>query len=130
MFFKGVLLEDPDEVLEKPGSNSRIARRVSFTDVQEIVKIESILTSYIKEAIEVERAGLEVNLEEKKEPIPKEFKQKLEENPDLKSAFEALTPGRQRGYLLYFLDAKQSKTRKRRIEKYVDKILDGKGLHD
>lgn len=130
MFFKGVLLEDPEGILEKPGKNSRIARRIPFTGVQEIVEIEPAIKTYIQEAIEAEKAGLEVDVEEETEPIPQEFQKKLDENPDLKAAFEALTPGRQRGYILYFSDAKQSKTRKRRVEKYVDKILDGKGLRE
>lgn len=130
MFFKGVLLEDPRGVLEKPGENSRVARRISFTGVQEIIETESILKSYINEAIEAEKAGLEVNLEEKSEPVPEEFQKKLYENSALKTAFEELTPGRQRGYILYFSDATQSKTRKHRVEKYIDKILDGKGLRE
>ncbi len=130
MFFKGVLLEDPKGILEKPGANSRVARRIPFTSVQEIVEMEPILKSYIHEAIEVEKAGLEVDLEEKPEPVPEELQKKLDENPALKTAFEALTPGRQRGYILYFSDAKQSKTRKRRVEKYMDKILEGKGLRE
>lgn len=130
MFFKGVLLEDPNDVLEKPGENSRIARRISFTNVQEIIEMEPTIESYIKEAIEAEKVGLEVDIEEKKKPIPEEFQAKMDENPDLKSAFEELTPGRQRGYILYFSDAKQSKTRRRRIEKYIPKILDGKGLRE
>lgn len=130
MFFKGVLLEDPKDILEKPGKNSRVARRIPFTSLDEVVEMKSILESYIKEAIKAEKAGLEVELEDKKEPIPDEFQKKLDENPDLKAAFDDLTPGRQRGYLLYFSDAKQSKTRERRVEKYVDKILDGKGLRE
>lgn len=130
MFFKGVLLEDPQGVLEKPGENSRVARRIPFTGVQEIVEMEPTLKLYIHEAIEAEKAGLEVDIEENTEPIPEEFQQKLDENPALKTAFEALTPGRQRGYILYFSGAKKSKTRKRRVEKYVDKILKGKGLRE
>lgn len=130
MFFKGVLLKDPEGILEKPGKNSRIARRTSFTGIQEIVEMKSILKAYIEEAIEAEKAGLEVEVEEKKEPIPEEFQQKLDENPDLKAAFNDLTPGRQRGYILYFSDVKQSKTRMRRVEKYIDKIMDGKGLRE
>lgn len=130
MFFKGVLLEDPDGVLEKPGENSRVARRIRFTSIEKIVEMEPILKSYIAEAIEAEKAGLEVDTEEKKEPIPEELQTKFKENPDFKTAFEALTPGRQRGYLLYFSDAKQSKTRKRRVEKYMDKIFSGKGLRE
>lgn len=130
MFFKGVLLEDPNDILEKPGENSRIARRIPFTSVQEIVEMEPILKSYIDEAIEAEKAGLEVDVEEKTEPIPEELQKKLDENPDLKTAFEALTPGRQRGYILHFSGAKQSKTRERRVEKCIPKILNGKGLHE
>lgn len=130
MFFKGVLLEDPKDVLEKPGEHSRIARRIQFTGIQEIVEMKPILKAYIQEAIEAEKAGLEVEVEEKPEPIPEEFQKKLDENPDLKAAFKKLTAGRKRGYILYFSNAKQSKTRKRRVEKYMDKILDGKGLHD
>lgn len=130
MFFKGVLLEDPEGILEKPGKNSRIARRIPFTCVREIVEMEPTLKAYIAEAIEVEKAGLEVDVEEKTEPVPEEFQKKLDENPALKTAFEALTPGRQRGYLLYFSGAKQSKTRERRVEKYIPNILNGKGLND
>lgn len=130
MFFKGVLLEDSHGVLEKPGENSRIARRIPFTSIQEIVEMEPVLKSYLKEAVEAEKAGLEVDVEEKREPIPEELQQKFDENPDLKAAFNDLTLGRQRGYILYFSDAKQSKTRKRRIEKYIDKILNGKGLRE
>ena len=130
MFFKGVLLKDPKDILEKPGANSRIARRVSFSSVQEIAEMEPVLKSYIHEAIEAEKAGLEVEIENKKEPIPEELQMKLDEDPELKSAFDDLTPGRQRGYILHFSDAKQSKTRKRRVEKYIDKILDGKGLRE
>lgn len=130
MFFKGVLLKDPQGVLEKPGEHSRVARRIPFTSVREIDDMEPVVKSYIREAIEVEKAGLEVDAEKKKEPIPQEFQKKLDENPALKTAFEALTPGRQRGYILYFSGAKQSKTRKRRVEKYIPKILDGKGFHD
>lgn len=130
MFFKGVLLDDPDNILEKPGENSRVARRIPFSGIEEIAEIQPVLKSYIYEAIEVEKKGLEVELEEKKEPIPEELQEKLDENPALKTAFEDLTPGRQRGYILYISDAKQSKTRERRVEKYIPKILDGKGIHD
>jgi uncharacterized protein YdeI (YjbR/CyaY-like superfamily) len=131
MFFKGMLLKDTDGILEKPGKNSRIARRIRFTSLEEIVEIEDILKAYIHEAIEVEKAGLEVPEREKNElDIPEEFQEKLDENPALKTAFEALTPGRQRGYILHFSGAKQSKTRARRVEKYIPKILDGKGLRD
>lgn len=130
MFFKGVLLEDPNGILEKPGKNSRIARRISFTSVQEIFEMEPVLKSYIDEAVKAEKAGLEVDVEENPEPVPEEFQKRLDENIALKTAFEALTPGRQRGYLLYFSGAKQSKTRERRVEKYIPHILKGKGLND
>lgn len=130
MFFKGVLLEDPHDVLEKPGENSRVARRIPFTSIEGVVEMEPILKAYIQEAIKAEKAGLEVEVEDKKEPVSEELQQKFEENPAFKNAFESLTPGRQRGYILYFSDAKQSKTRKRRIEKYMDKIFEGKGLRE
>lgn len=132
MFFKGVLLDDSNGILEKPGKNSRIARRIPFTNVEEIIDpdAKSRLKSYIEEAIKVEKEGLEVDVEKKKEPIPKEFQKKMDKDPHLKAAFDELTPGRQRGYLLYFSDAKKSATRKRRVEKYVDKILEGKGLNE
>lgn len=130
MFFKGTLLNDAENILEPPGKNSRVARRAVFTDAQEVTEAHSTLKAYIYEAIEVEKAGLEVKLEKNPEPVPEELQVKLDENPKLKAAFEALTPGRQRGYILYFSDAKQSKTRERRVEKYIPKILDGKGFHD
>lgn len=130
MFFKGVLLKDPDDVLEKPGEHSKVARRIPFTGVQEIAEMEPLLKSYIHEAIEAEKAGLEVEITEKTEPVPEEFQRKLDENPTLKTAFDALTPGRKRGYILHFSGAKKSETRKRRVEKCIPKILDGKGLHD
>ena len=130
MFFKGVLLQDPHDILEKPGKNSRIARRVTFTGAQEIAEMEPVLKDYIYEAIEVEKAGIDVEVEENPEPIPEEFQEKLDENPALKAAFEALTPGRQRGYILYFSGAKQSKTRTSRVERYIPQIFDGKGLND
>ena len=130
MFFKGVLLDDPDDVLEKPGPNSRSARRIPFTGTREIVEMEPTIKAYIQEAIEAEKAGLEVELEENPEPIPEEFQRKLDENPALRTAFEGLTPGRQRAYILYFSGAKQSKTRTSRVERYEQKILDGKGMRD
>lgn len=131
MFFKGMLLKDTENILEKPGENSRIGRRLLFTSVEEIAKTESILKTYIYEAIEVEKKGLKIPKKEKTElEYPKELQQKLDYNSALKTAFEELTPGRQRGYILHFSRAKQSKTRKRRIEKYIPKILDGKGIHD
>jgi uncharacterized protein YdeI (YjbR/CyaY-like superfamily) len=131
MFFKGVLLNDPNGILVKPGKNTQAGRQVRFTNVQEIVEMEPILKAYITEAIEVEKAGLKVKLKKTKDyPIPEEFQNKLDENPALKTAFEALTPGRQRAYLYYFSTPKQSKTKKSRVEKYIQHILNGKGLND
>lgn len=130
MFFKGAVLDDPEDILEKPGKNSRIARRIQFPDAEKIAKLEPVIKEYIQEAIKAEKAGLDVEVEEKKEPIPEELQQKFDEDPDFEAAFKDLTPGRQRGYILHFSGAKQSKTRKRRIEKYLPKIMDGKGMHD
>ena len=130
-FFKGALLEDPEEVLVKPGPNTRAARVIRFTNVAQIRKMEPVLKTYIDEAVEVEKQGLTVDFEENRLPdIPEELQRKFDEHPALKTAFDALTPGRQRGYLLYFSDAKQSKTRTSRVEKHMQRILDGKGLHD
>ena len=107
------------------------ARQIRFRDIREIYDLEPLLKAYIQEAIEVEKAGLKVDLKKTAEfNMPEEFRRKLEHNPTLKTAFEALTPGRQRGYLLYFSAAKQSKTRDARIEKYLPQILKGKGLDD
>lgn len=129
-FFKGVLLKDAEGVLIAPGENSRSMRMIKFTSVPEIVEMEAILKSYIHEAIEVEKAGLKVDFRNDDLVSPDEFVDKLDENPDLKTAFEALTPGRQRGYILYFSQPKQSKTRLSRIEKCVPRIFDGRGLND
>ncbi|WP_422082113.1 YdeI/OmpD-associated family protein [Ulvibacterium sp.] len=129
-FFKGVLLKDPDNILEKPGPNSQSARLIKFTNVNEIPELEPTLNRYIYEAIEVEKAGLKVNFKKNPEPIPEELERKFEEDPVLKSAFESLTPGRQRGYIIYFSQPKQSETRESRIEKCAGKILNGEGLHD
>lgn len=128
MFFKGALLNDPNGILNKFGWQA--ARRIPFTNVREIVEMEPILKAYIHEAIEAEKAGLKVNYEKKPEPIPEELKNKFDEIPALKTAFNALTPGRQRGYILYFSAAKQSKTRESRVEKWMRQILKGKGLND
>ena len=128
LFCKGALLNDPNGILKKFGWQA--ARRIPFTNVREIVEMEPILKTYIREAIEAERAGLEVNFKKNPEPIPEEFQNKLDEIPGLKAAFDALTPGRQRGYILYFSAAKQSKTRESRVEKCVQQILNGKGLND
>ncbi|MCL4159798.1 UNVERIFIED_CONTAM: hypothetical protein GTU68_050933, partial [Idotea baltica] len=130
-FFKGVLLNDSDKILKKPGENTQSARLIKFTNVQEIIEMEADLKAYIYEAIEVEKAGLKVEMKKTTEySIPKALQTKLTENPDFKSAFEALTPGRQRGYLLHFSQPKQSKTRESRIEKCIPKIFEGKGFND
>ena len=130
LFCKGALLRDLKGILEKPGENTQAARRLRFTNVQEIVEMEPTLKAYIQEAIEVEKVGLEVNFEKNPEPVPEELQNKLDEIPALKAAFEALTPGRQRAYILYFSAAKQSKTRESRVEKCMQRILAGKGLDD
>jgi uncharacterized protein YdeI (YjbR/CyaY-like superfamily) len=130
-FFKGVLLSDTDGVLLKPGQLTQAGRWIKFTSVAQIVKLESILKAYIFEAIEVEKAGLKVIKKKTSDyKIPEEFQQKLKKNPVLKKAFYALTPGRQIAYILYFSQAKQSKTRVARIEKYMQQILNGRGLSD
>ena len=131
MFFKGALLKDTKGILERPGENSQAARRIPFTSVEQIARLESVLRAYIKEAIKAEKAGLEVKLKNIAEhEVPEEFQNKLKQNAALKSAFRALTPGRQRAYLMYFSSAKQSKTRESRMEKCMPKILQGKGLND
>ncbi|MCP1495029.1 YdeI family protein [Peribacillus frigoritolerans] len=131
LFHKGALLQDAHGLLIQQTENVQGARQIRFTNVQEIVATESILKAYIHEAIEVEKAGLEVEFKKNEEfIIPEELHNKFDDMPALKTAFEALTPGRQRAYILYFSQAKQSKTRESRIEKYMQKILDGKGLKD
>ncbi|MEO6894224.1 MAG: YdeI/OmpD-associated family protein [Ginsengibacter sp.] len=131
LFFKGVLLKDTDGILIQQTENVQAARQARFTSAQKIVKKQKALKAHIYEAIEVEKAGLKVPLKKTKEfEMPEEFQKKLNENPELKNAFKALTPGRQRGYLLYFSSPKQSKTRESRIEKYTKVIMDGKGLND
>jgi uncharacterized protein YdeI (YjbR/CyaY-like superfamily) len=128
LFCKGALLTDPKGILKQFGWQA--ARRIPFTDVREIVELEPILKAYIREAVEAEKAGLKVKLKKNPESIPEELQAKLDEIPALKAAFHALTPGRQRGYILYFSGAKQSKTRAARIEKCMPQILKGKGLND
>ncbi|MGM0923984.1 MAG: YdeI/OmpD-associated family protein [Bacillota bacterium] len=131
LFHKGALLQDPHGILIQQTENVQAARQIRFTNVQEIVEMETILKAYIYEAIEVEKAGLEVNLKTNTDfIIPEELQNKFDEIPALKTAFEALTPGRQRAYILYFSQAKQSKTRQSRVEKYMQQILNGKGLND
>ena len=131
MFCKGALLNDANGILIKPGENTQAARQIRFTNVREIVEMEPILKAYIYEAIEVEKAGLKVNFKKNTELIfPEEFQNKLDEIPALKTAFDALTPGRQRAYILYFSAPKQSKTRESRVQKCMQRILNGKGLND
>lgn len=131
LFPKGALLKDPNGILIQQTENVQAARQVRFTNIQEINDLEPILKDYILEAIEAEKAGLEVNFKKTEQyNIPEELQQKFDELPALKTAFEALTPGRQRAYILHFSQAKQSKTRVARVEKYTQQILDGKGLND
>jgi uncharacterized protein YdeI (YjbR/CyaY-like superfamily) len=131
LFFKGALLEDRRGILVQQTENVQAARQVRFTDVREIVKLRTVVKTYIKEAIEVEKAGLKVDFKKTTDfKIPEEFQDKLRKNPALKKAFNALTPGRQRAYIFYFSSAKQSATRASRVEKYEQQILHGKGLDD
>jgi len=131
LFFKGALLKDTEGILIQQTKNVQAARQIRFTSAAEITKMKSILKAYIFQAIEVEKAGLKVKLKKATEySVPEEFKKRLDKNAALKSAFKALTPGRQRGYLLYFSQPKQSKTRESRVEKSIKPILNGKGLND
>ena len=131
LFFKGALLSDANNILIQQTENVQSARQIRFTDLKEIVKMEKILKAYIYEAIEVEKAGLQVKLKKTSDfKMPEEFQKKLNKNAALKKAFDALTPGRQRAYIFYFSQPKQSKTREARIEKYMQQILEGKGLDD
>jgi uncharacterized protein YdeI (YjbR/CyaY-like superfamily) len=131
LFFKGALLGDPNSILIQQTENVQSARQVRFTNAKEISNQKTVLKSYIYEAIEVEKAGLKVTLKKTAEyKTVEEFQQKLDKMPKLKKAFEALTPGRQRAYLFHFSQAKQSKTREARIEKYIPQILKGTGLDD
>jgi uncharacterized protein YdeI (YjbR/CyaY-like superfamily) len=131
LFFKGALLKDAKGILIQQTKNVQAARQVRFTNAREIVKLKSILKAYIKEAIAVEKAGLKVNFKKTSEfEIPEEFQNELDKIPALKRAFYALTPGRQRGYLFYFSQPKQSKSRASRVEKCTQQILNGKGLND
>lgn len=131
MFFKGALLKDDRGILITQTENVQAGRQVRFTNVQQIANIEPILKAYINEAIAIEKAGLKINLKKTSDfAIAEEFQNKLDENPALKAAFDALTPGRQRAYLLHFTAPKQSKTRESRVEKCMPRILNGKGLDD
>jgi uncharacterized protein YdeI (YjbR/CyaY-like superfamily) len=131
LFMKGALLKDKKAILIQQTENVQAARQIRFTNLEEIIKMESTLKAYIKEAIKVEKAGLKVPLKKVSEfTMPEEFKNVLDATPKLKKAFYGLTSGRQRGYLLYFSAAKQPKTRESRVEKYMQQILEGKGLED
>ena len=131
LVFKGVLLKDPENILVQQTENVQVARQLRFTNAVQITKLEAVLKDYIREAIEVEKSGVKAPLKKTVEfSIPEEFQQKLDELPALKTAFEALTPDRQRAYLLHFSQPKQAKTREARVEKCVQLIFDGKGLND
>ena len=130
LFFKGALLKDAKGILVQQTKNVQAGRQIRFTHVREIVKMKPVLKAYIDEAVEVEKAGLKVPFKKNPEPVPEEFQKKLDEKPALKTAFAALTPGRQRAYILYFSAAKQSKTRESRVEKWMQQILNGKGLDE
>lgn len=131
MFCKGALLKDAKGILVKPGENTQAGRQIRFANVRDIVRMEPVLKAYIQEAIAAEKAGLKVEFKAITELVyPEEFQKELDENPALKAAFEALTPGRQRAYNMYFSAPKQSKTRVARIEKCAPQILNGKGLND
>ena len=131
LFFKGALLKDPEDILIQQTKNVQAARQLRFTNNREVVKFQRHIKAYVFEAIEVEKAGLQVKLKKTSDyEIPEEFKKVMNKKPALKKAFDALTPGRQRAYLFYFSQAKQSKTRMDRVEKYIPQILKGKGLND
>ncbi|RED18911.1 uncharacterized protein YdeI (YjbR/CyaY-like superfamily) [Flavobacterium cutihirudinis] len=131
LFFKGALLKDTDGILIQQSENVQAARHIRFTNLKEIIDLKAVLKTYIYQAIEIEKAGLKVQLKKTSEfPVSEEFQKKLDESVELKKAFEALTPGRQRAYLLNFSQPKQAKTREARVEKHIQNILDGKGLND
>ena len=131
LFFKGALLKDPKSILVQQTENVQAARQIRFANIREITKLEKTLKTYIYEAVKVEESGVKVEFKKTKEfSVPEEFQKKLDKMPALKKAFYALTPGRQRGYLLHFSSAKQAKTREARVEKYLDQILEGRGLED
>lgn len=131
LFFKGALLKDPKGVLIQQTENVQSARQMRFTNIKEVDKLKATMKAYVFEAVEIEEKGQKVELKKPAEfAMAEEFKQALDKKPALKKAFEALTPGRQRGYLLYFSQAKQAKTREARLKKYIPNILDGKGLDD
>jgi uncharacterized protein YdeI (YjbR/CyaY-like superfamily) len=131
LLFKGALLKDPKGILVQQTENVQSARQIRFTNVQEIIKLKATLKSYIYEAVKVEEAGLKVDFKKTSDfEVPEEFQSKLDKSRALKNAFSSLTPGRQRAYLFYFSSAKQSKTRAARVEKYMDQIMDGRGMDD
>jgi uncharacterized protein YdeI (YjbR/CyaY-like superfamily) len=131
LFMKGALLKDPKGILIQQTENVQAARQIRFTNVREIAELKPVLKAYIQQAVDVEKSGLQVNYKKTSEfKTPEEFQNKLDKVPALKTAFKALTPGRQRGYLLYFAAAKQPQTRIARIEKCMKQILAGKGLDD
>ncbi|MGH7995849.1 MAG: YdeI/OmpD-associated family protein [Opitutaceae bacterium] len=130
MFFQGALLKDPKHILQRPGENTQVARQMRFCNAREIARLEPTVRAYIKEAIEAEKSGRKVEFKAAPEPIPEELRRKWTEFPALKTAFEGLTPGRQRAYLLFFSAAKLSETRASRIGKCMPQILLGKGLND
>ncbi len=129
-FFKGSLLQDSDKILTTPGQNSQAARYLKITDIDQVLEKEKTIKAYIFDAIEIEKAGLKVNFKKEPESMPEELESILRGNAKLREAFEALTPGRKRGYILHFSQPKQSQTRISRIEKCIPKILEGKGFHD
>jgi uncharacterized protein YdeI (YjbR/CyaY-like superfamily) len=131
LFFKGALMKDPNGILIRQTENVQGARQIRFTNLGEIGQMQDILTTYVREAVAVEKAGMKVEYRKTEEfPVPEEFQLRLDAEPTLKAAFEALTPGRQRAYLLNFAAPKQTKTREARIDKNVPRILEGKGLND
>jgi uncharacterized protein YdeI (YjbR/CyaY-like superfamily) len=131
LFFKGALLKDPKGILIQQTKNVQAARQIRFTSIREVEKLKPVLKSYIKGAVAVEKAGLKVNFKKASEfEMPEEFQARLDRMPALRTAFEGLTPGRQKGYLLHFSGAKQSKTREARVEKCIPLILDGLGIDD
>lgn len=131
LFMQGALLKDPQKILVQQTKNVQAARQIRFTSAEEIWKNRAVIKSYVKEAIQLDKAGAKVELKKTTAfEVPSEFKKAMQQMPELKKAFQSLTPGRQRGYLLYFASAKQAKTREARIEKYIPKIMDGKGLED
>ncbi|HYD20160.1 MAG TPA: YdeI/OmpD-associated family protein [Flavipsychrobacter sp.] len=130
LFINGYLLSDPEGILVKMGENTVVGRQLRFSNVKEIIKMAPVIKAYIYEAIEMERSGIKLPKEKREVPLPAELQKALKENIALKTAFKALTPGRQKAYIFYFSQAKQSKTREARIEKCIPKILQGKGLDD